>query len=256
MYNRFRFYDPAGGVYGAQDPLGVGPNVGTAQGYVANPLTWVDALGLKAHPIADAIRNSTDDLQQKVVGVMDNAGDGARRYGALAMAEVTDSAGNKTILAASNGRDGAILRNDIRRHLPDDVVAVRSQITEGVVGRNAHAEEPLVNYCKANNLSINKLAASRGVCKDVCQSLVENVNVVTPLVGGGNVRRRNGSFHHIPYLPVLQQCLARLFPSAGCRILNLCSLISFLNALDLVRLAPQTRGVLSDRGCCPYRGWR
>ena len=99
---------------------------------------------------------------------MDNAGDGARRYGALAMAEVTDSAGNKTILAASNGRYGAILRNDIRRHLPDDVVAVRSQITEGVVGRNTHAEEPLVNYCKANNLSINKLAASRGVCKDVC----------------------------------------------------------------------------------------
>jgi hypothetical protein len=42
--------------------LGVGPNVGTAQGYVANPLTWVDALGLKAHPITDAIRNSTDDL--------------------------------------------------------------------------------------------------------------------------------------------------------------------------------------------------
>ena len=135
VYNRFRFYDPAGGGYGAQDPLGVGPNVGTAQGYVANPLTWVDALGLKAHPITDAIRNSTDDLQQKVVGVMDNAGDGARRYGALAMAEVTDSAGNKTILAASNGRDGAILRNDIRRHLPDDVVAVRSQITEGVVGK-------------------------------------------------------------------------------------------------------------------------
>ena len=62
VYNRFRFYDPAGGVYGAQDPLGVGSNVGTAQGYVANPLTWVDALGLKAHPITDANRNSTDDL--------------------------------------------------------------------------------------------------------------------------------------------------------------------------------------------------
>ena len=61
-YNRFRFYDPADGVYGAQDPLGVGPNVGTAQEYVVNPLTWVDALGLKAHPITDAIRNSTDDL--------------------------------------------------------------------------------------------------------------------------------------------------------------------------------------------------
>ena len=49
VYNRFRFYDPAGGVYGSQDPLGVGPNVGTPQGYVHNPITWADALGLKAH---------------------------------------------------------------------------------------------------------------------------------------------------------------------------------------------------------------
>ena len=51
VYNRFRFYDPAGGVYGAQDPLGVGPNVGTPQGYVHNPITWADALGLKAHKV-------------------------------------------------------------------------------------------------------------------------------------------------------------------------------------------------------------
>ena len=49
VYNRFRFYDPTGGVYGSQDALGVGPNIGTPQGYVHNPLTWVDALGLKAH---------------------------------------------------------------------------------------------------------------------------------------------------------------------------------------------------------------
>ena len=51
VYNRFRFYDPAGGVYGSQDPLGVGPNVGTPQGYVHNPITWADALGLQAHQI-------------------------------------------------------------------------------------------------------------------------------------------------------------------------------------------------------------
>ena len=53
VYNRFRFYDPAGGVYGAQDPLGVGPNVGTPQGYVHNPLTWVDTLGLESYPKDD-----------------------------------------------------------------------------------------------------------------------------------------------------------------------------------------------------------
>ena len=30
VYNRFRFYDPAAGVYGAQDPLGVAAKVATA----------------------------------------------------------------------------------------------------------------------------------------------------------------------------------------------------------------------------------
>ena len=37
VYNRFRFYDPAGGVYGSQDPLGVGPNVGTHRGMCIIP---------------------------------------------------------------------------------------------------------------------------------------------------------------------------------------------------------------------------
>ena len=51
VYNRFRFYDPASGVYGSQDPLDVGQNVGTPQGYVHNPIAWADALGLKAHKV-------------------------------------------------------------------------------------------------------------------------------------------------------------------------------------------------------------
>ena len=47
VYNRFRYYDPHAGVYNAQDPLGLLTNTGTAQGYVTNPVTWVDVLGLK-----------------------------------------------------------------------------------------------------------------------------------------------------------------------------------------------------------------
>ncbi|WP_314859447.1 RHS repeat-associated core domain-containing protein [uncultured Corynebacterium sp.] len=47
VYNRFRYYDPHAGVYNAQDPLGLLANLGTAQGYVTNPITWVDVLGLK-----------------------------------------------------------------------------------------------------------------------------------------------------------------------------------------------------------------
>ena len=48
VYNRFRYYDPYAGVYNAQDPLGLLANLGTAQGYVTNPVTWVDVLGLRA----------------------------------------------------------------------------------------------------------------------------------------------------------------------------------------------------------------
>ena len=47
VYNRFRYYDPHAGVYNAQDPLGLLANLGTAQGYVTNPVIWVDVLGLK-----------------------------------------------------------------------------------------------------------------------------------------------------------------------------------------------------------------
>ena len=51
VYNRFRYYNTTFGVYNAQDPLGVGPNLASAQAYVDNPTTWVDAMGLAAHKV-------------------------------------------------------------------------------------------------------------------------------------------------------------------------------------------------------------
>ena len=50
VYNRFRYYDPHAGVYNAQDPLGLLANTGTAQGYVTNPVVYIDFLGLNSHP--------------------------------------------------------------------------------------------------------------------------------------------------------------------------------------------------------------
>ena len=49
VYNRFRYYNAAFGMYNAQDPLGVGPNLASAQAYVDNPTTWVDIYGLQSH---------------------------------------------------------------------------------------------------------------------------------------------------------------------------------------------------------------
>ncbi|MFP1814168.1 RHS repeat-associated core domain-containing protein, partial [Lonsdalea quercina] len=45
-YNRFRYYDPAGGGYISPDPIGVlgGENL---YAYAPNPLSWIDPLGLK-----------------------------------------------------------------------------------------------------------------------------------------------------------------------------------------------------------------
>jgi len=48
-YNRFRYYSPDLGIYGAQDPLGLSPNLGCAQAYVSHPGCMVDVLGLMAH---------------------------------------------------------------------------------------------------------------------------------------------------------------------------------------------------------------
>jgi RHS repeat-associated protein len=48
VYNRFRFYDPVAGVYGAQDPLGVAPRIAGAQGYVDHAHTHVDMFRLKS----------------------------------------------------------------------------------------------------------------------------------------------------------------------------------------------------------------
>ncbi len=44
-YNRFRHYDPLAAVYASPDPIGVEGGL-RSQGYVVNPLVWVDPLAL------------------------------------------------------------------------------------------------------------------------------------------------------------------------------------------------------------------
>ena len=68
VYNRFRYYSPQAGVYNAQDPLGVSPNLASAQAYVDNPTTWVDVLGLASHPkdsAADKISRKIEEIKKR-----------------------------------------------------------------------------------------------------------------------------------------------------------------------------------------------
>ncbi|ANE76185.1 RHS repeat-associated core domain-containing protein [Dickeya solani] len=48
-YNRFRYYDPAGGCYVSPDPIGIAGGESN-YGYVSNPMCWVDPFGLAKCP--------------------------------------------------------------------------------------------------------------------------------------------------------------------------------------------------------------
>ncbi|MFP1734159.1 RHS repeat-associated core domain-containing protein, partial [Lonsdalea quercina] len=85
-YNRFRYYDPAGGGYISPDPIGVLGGESN-YGYVQNPNTWVDPLGLSKcgtftknpddiHFMQSSIKNQTGEYT-----VLDNAA--ALRNGTL-----------------------------------------------------------------------------------------------------------------------------------------------------------------------------
>jgi len=52
-YNRFRYYDSETGQYISADPIGLAGGL-NPYGYVANPLRWVDPLGLACCPPKDA----------------------------------------------------------------------------------------------------------------------------------------------------------------------------------------------------------
>lgn len=60
FYNLNRYYDPAVGQYVSQDPLGPAGGIRT-HGYVHNPLTWVDPLGLNGC-VAAAIKSIDQQL--------------------------------------------------------------------------------------------------------------------------------------------------------------------------------------------------
>ena len=182
VYNRFRYYDPHAGVYNAQDPLGLLANLGTAQGYVTNPVTWVDVFGLKAckrnrkrkrkhryginplrehinkiplvegEPALSNILKKSDDPLQKLVNDIVRRVDPPIKTRdftlAIAPVEVTFMDGNKAIkwLAATSGLNNKPFEKIFEKLFPvrKDVILLDRMSMSGV--GSAHAEETIVSH--------------------------------------------------------------------------------------------------------------
>jgi len=69
-FNRFRYFDPEAGQYVAQDPIGLAGGA-ALYGYVHDPLSWVDPLGLSAwelDPTKDLDWSNSDKSFHDAVG--------------------------------------------------------------------------------------------------------------------------------------------------------------------------------------------
>ena len=197
VYNRFRYYDPHAGVYNAQDPLGLLANLGTAQGYVTNPVIWVDVLGLKAHkkkwPGPKILENAKDKLQKQVNRCIKNQHPTFLSNNTLAIAHIevrfTDNTTKILPVAAGSGKNDAIMRREFRKFLPKYIKQLRSKTK--IIKRNAHAEETIIEYFEelekelfeahargeeikigrrvVQEYRLDKIAVSRGVCDRICE---------------------------------------------------------------------------------------
>ena len=198
VYNRFRYYDPHAGVYNAQDPLGLLANLGTAQGYVTNPVIWVDVFGLKAHKrykenVPDYLREVDDPLQKLVNNIMEKAkpGDVSRKTLGLGLLSKVRPDGSLKfkIVGATNGSNNFLAHNAFRQYFPKGIEGIRSltyrmrEVDGEIMPASAHAEETIINWAEKYGYNVEKIAASRYVCKGTCQPLLAkrpDIDVPTP----------------------------------------------------------------------------
>ena len=180
VYNRFRYYDPHAGVYNAQDPLGLLANLGTAQGYVTNPVIWVDILGLKgckrnryARRRAKKSGERAVKLHERMIEVYKReriADDTAKRYNvAMAM----DSHG-RIYFAMGATRDlnpslhtVETLRGSKIVTTADTGLGEMPAVTDPKQERLLfHAEQKLLAFAQKNNIELVEIHSVFKVCED------------------------------------------------------------------------------------------
>ena len=170
VYNRFRYYDPHAGVYNAQDPLGLLANLGTAQGYVTNPVTWVDVLGLKKCKRPKPSKELYD-MMLKVAANEPRAFFPGRERGYYTVAGMLAKDGK--MYFAMGASKGLRLANhtNLKNLLGTKVHLLTGNDPKGLSGRINrferlpwHAEQRLIQFARENNIEIDEIQTMKAVC--------------------------------------------------------------------------------------------
>ena len=173
VYNRFRYYDPHAGVYNAQDPLGLLANLGTAQGYVTNPVTWVDILGLKRCERPKPSKELFDTML-RVAANEPRAFFPGRKRGYYTVAGMLAKDGK--MYFAMGASKGLRLANhtNLKNLLGTKVHLLTGNDPKGLSGKINkferlpwHAEQRLIQFAKENNIEIDEIQTMKAVC---CES--------------------------------------------------------------------------------------
>ena len=164
VYNRFRYYSPQAGVYNAQDPLGVGPNLASAQAYVDNPATQVDELGLFN---CKAAREAAKEFLQmkkevKAIRAREIAADPSARHFNIAAMRTKDG---QTFYAMGATRD---LNPALHPHLQGKIVTCEklpSSAASKGVRLSYDAEKKLLSAVQRRGLEPAELYSKFPVCQ-------------------------------------------------------------------------------------------
>ncbi|MBR7839054.1 RHS repeat protein [Actinospica durhamensis] len=133
-YNVQRYYDPATARYQSPDPLGLGPSP-NPHGYVYNPLSWLDPLGLTGDDVRAPIPQVDNPRLQNIINSLHHS----------KTRDATQLVGDGSALAAASHEASGGAQVDGRNHITkikDAINAINRVLNEDTTKPRGRAEIP------------------------------------------------------------------------------------------------------------------
>ncbi|AHE72488.1 hypothetical protein M942_04125 [Enterobacter ludwigii] len=164
-YNRYRYYDPEPGQYLSSDPIGLAGGI-RPQGYVHNPLEWIDPFGLSKCPPQGNSRNGAFRAAKRDAGIPVGQSpdkilnEKTGRMGQYNQVRMTDSGGSSVLGKDGNPiwtREYQFSRDDGSKIIIQDHSAGHSYGENGVGDQGPH-----FNVRPSENTRTGKVPGTRG----------------------------------------------------------------------------------------------